>query len=374
MDFLSHRPGKCGPAALFLLGSLVLAVLPAAPLPSALAVDNDPLRAQQWGLDYVHAGAAWRDGTGEGVVIAVVDSGVDADHPDLRDQITPGIDLVGDGEGTRDVNGHGTHVAGIAAAASGNGIGISGCAPGAKVMPVQVLDAGGAGTADTIAAGVRWAAANGAHVVNLSLGEEGLGGHLTSGGPLDAAIRYASERGVIVVGAAGNGAASGAGVRLQSSGADVPVIVVTALDRAGVLSDFSNFGDLRAVAAPGAAILSTIPESPSTLFPDPDSGYATLDGTSMATPLVSCAAAILLGLGATADEAVEIIGDTVAPLADPRAGVGALDLAAAVAAVDPEDAEPGLPDWALIVGSVFAGLTIGVVIGAVGRSRRRDDT
>ncbi|MCE7882868.1 MAG: peptidase S8 [Actinobacteria bacterium ATB1] len=368
------RLRRSGPVALLLFGGLMLAALTATPSSTTLAVDDDPLRARQWGLDYIGADAAWREGTGEGVVIAVVDSGVDADHPDLHDQVVPGIDLVGDGDGTRDVNGHGTHVAGIAAATSGNGIGISGCAPGAKVMPVQVLDAGGAGTADVIAAGVRWAAANGADVVNLSLSEEGLGGHLASGGPLDAAIRYASQRGVVVVAAAGNSDAEGAGHGLRNYGAGVPVIVVAALDRAGVLTAFSNFGDMRAVAAPGVAILSTIPETPSTLFPDPGSRYATLDGTSMATPLVSCTAAILLGLGATPDDTVEIIGDTAAPLSDARAGVGALDLAAAVAAVESEGAEPGVPDWAWVLGSAAAGLTIGVAIGVVGRSRRRDGT
>src|SRR3954467_1839681 len=135
-------------------------------------VVNDPLFPKQWGLDQIHAPAAWARGDkGAGVTIAVVDTGVDLNHPDLESQLVAGKDLVADSKndcppGPQDENGHGTHVAGIAAAVTNNGIGGAGTAPDASIMPVRVLDADGSGDIDTIVAGIKYAADHGAKVIN----------------------------------------------------------------------------------------------------------------------------------------------------------------------------------------------------------------
>lgn len=290
---------------------------------------TDPLRPEQWALDVVRASQAWTAATGSGVVIAVVDTGVDASHPDLADRLVPGIDLV-DPAATAmtDPNGHGTHVAGIAAAATGNGLGIAGGAPGALIMPVRVLDADGVGDDQVIAEGIDWAVANGADVINLSLGESGFVARLSKNGPLNPAIRRAEAAGVVVVAAAGNDGATRRSYRVG-----VPVVVVNATAPDGSAAAFSNTGDVRAVAAPGAGILSTSPLAPTTTWPQGSDGYETLDGTSMASPLVAAVAALLVEQGLRPDEVRDRLVDTsVNATADPALGAGIVDVAAAVGA------------------------------------------
>jgi len=171
-------------------------------------------------------------------VIAVVDTGVDLTHPDLAGQLVTGTDLVEPGTDPLDENGHGTHVAGIAVAATNNGIGIAGASPAAKVMPIRVLDGQGAGDPTTIAEGIDWAVANGARVINLSLGGTGLSARLLKGGQINGAIRRAYAAGAVVVAAAGND-----GAALRSYRFGVPVIVVNAVDSSGTVAEFSNYGD-----------------------------------------------------------------------------------------------------------------------------------
>ena len=165
-----------------LLGAALVAVL--GTMAPASAATSDPLRAEQWGLDQVHAEQAWATTTGSGVVVAVVDSGVDLTHPDLQGQLVPGVTTVDcgrkrtycgngswegmDGE-AQDADTHGTHVSGIVAAATDNGLGVAGVAPDAKVMPIKSLE-DGSGSFEEIAAGITYAADHGASVVNLSLG------------------------------------------------------------------------------------------------------------------------------------------------------------------------------------------------------------
>ncbi|SDZ17837.1 Subtilase family protein [Micromonospora pattaloongensis] len=188
----------------------------------AWAASDDPLYGKQWGLQQLHAEQAWRTSTGAGVIIAVVDTGVDLGHPDFAGKLVPGATFVDCGSascGNGDWRGpdgvadpedtHGSHVAGIAAAATGNGVGIAGVAPDARIMPIKVLEQGAGSFAD-IAAGIRYAADHGAQVVNLSLG--GLPGTqaLTLTGlvsDVTDAIAYASGKGVAVIAAAGNEAA-----------------------------------------------------------------------------------------------------------------------------------------------------------------------
>jgi subtilisin family serine protease len=296
------------------------------------APGTDPLRSQQWAFESLHLSEAQATSTGCGVTIAIVDTGVDLDHPDLRDQLVPGIDLV-DGDATPDdEDGHGTHVAGIAAASTGNGLGVAGAAPCARIMPVRVLGEDGSGSDATIAEGIRWAAANGADVINLSLGESGFVARIRKGGAMNEAIRDASEMGAVVVAAAGN---EGVG-HLASYRVDVPVVLVGAIDDAEQPAEFSNFGDPRTLVAPGVGILSTTPKHDTTIFPDGTDGYEELDGTSMASPYVAGVAALLVAEGHDAAEVTQLLFDTAhGGGEDVRLGAGIVDAAAAVAAGRP---------------------------------------
>ena len=171
---------------------------------------NDPLFPRQWGLTQIHAPAAWQRGVkGRGVTIAVVDTGVDLKHPDLASKLVTGKDFQAGARdcppGPQDENGHGTHVAGIAAAVTDNAIGVAGTAPAAKIMPVRVLDASGSGDSSTIIAGIRYAASHGAKVINLSLGEMEIVGQTQAiNQDIEDAVNYAWSKGALVVGAAGN--------------------------------------------------------------------------------------------------------------------------------------------------------------------------
>jgi subtilisin family serine protease len=265
-----------------------------------------------------------RDVRGDGVVIAVVDTGVDLDHPDLVDRLVPGIDVVDGDSVPQDTNGHGTHVAGIAAATADNGVGIAGTAPLARIMPVRVLGTDGTGSDEGIARGIDWAVANGADVVNLSLGESGVLSRISKGGPLNAAIRNAAGRGVVVLAAAGN-----EGTTKRNYRAGTPTLVVNATDQTGRLAQFSNTGDLRAVAAPGVGILSTAPTEPTTLWPTGSAGYERLDGTSMATPIVSGIAALLIAAGVDPATIIDRITQTANSNGNPQLGAGVVDPVAA---------------------------------------------
>jgi len=182
----------------------ILIVLLACLVVAAPAGAADPLRSRQWGLTMVNADAARATSTGAGATVAVIDSGAALGHPDLQGRLIAGPDFV-DGDNTpSDGNGHGTHVAGIIAANTGNNVGVESVAPGAKVLVIRVLDDSGAGSQDNVAAGIDWATNHGADVINLSLGPDvPLVGTSTN---FDAAISRALDRGVVVVAAAGNGA------------------------------------------------------------------------------------------------------------------------------------------------------------------------
>ncbi|MFN2617042.1 MAG: S8 family serine peptidase, partial [Thermoleophilaceae bacterium] len=169
---------------------------------------NDPLFPKQWGLTQINAPGAWARGVkGSGVTVAVVDTGVDLNHPDLQSKLVAGRDFVAGKRdcpaGPQDENGHGSHVAGIAAAATDNGIGVAGTAPDSKIMPVRVLDADGSGTVEDIVAGIRFAADHGAKVINLSLGELPVLSQIDPDNEaIAAAIQHAWDRGALVVAAA----------------------------------------------------------------------------------------------------------------------------------------------------------------------------
>jgi thermitase len=239
----------------------------------ALGSPDDPYLDLQWGLTKVKAAEAWDVTTGSHAInIAILDTGVDLDHPDLADKIISNINFSNSAT-VDDVYGHGTHVAGIAAAMTDNAIGVAGLGYISTIMNVKVLSDVGAGAYSWIASGVIWAADNGAKIINMSLG-----GPSTSSA-LEDAINYAWSKGVVVVAAAGN------------NGDTVPMypayytncIAVAATDDNDAKAYWSNYGDWVDVAAPGVSIYSTLK----------DNSYGYMSGTSMASPCVAGLAALV---------------------------------------------------------------------------------
>jgi type VII secretion-associated serine protease mycosin len=245
---------------------------------------GDPMRHDQWALNRVSYEAAWPTARGSGVTVAVVDTGVRGTHEDLAGAVVAGTDLASDqhsvdpsGKGMVDPGGHGTHVAGIIGARANNGRGIAGGAPGVKIMPIRVLDAHGGGVASDVAEGVIWAADHGARVINISLG----------GGPspgMQAAIRYANSKKTVVTAAAGNGYQSGNQTTYPAAYPEA--IAVASVNDSLNRSSFSNTGTWVDLSAPGEMILST--------YGGGNADYQWMSGTSMATPYVAAAAALLI--------------------------------------------------------------------------------
>lgn len=279
---------------------------------------SEPHLADQWGVGAVQASAAWSITRGAGVTVAVLDTGVDADHEDLAGQVVAGVDLTGwkaQAGGTLDPHGHGTHVAGIIAAAD-NGVGGLGVAPEAKIMPVRVLDEDGAGYASDVAEGIIYAVDHGALVINLSLGGP------TASSAQEAAIDYAVQKGATVLAAAGN---SGIGAPPEYPAAFPDVIAVAATTPENAVASFSTRGSYVDVAAPGTMILSTLPGD----------DYAFESGTSMATPFASGVAALarsldvgrpmnVLGLLTSTATDIDVAG------VDPASGAGLICATCAV--------------------------------------------
>jgi subtilisin family serine protease len=263
-----------------LLSALTIGTLAASTPAPAFAAGGDPRLGEQYGVQQINAPVAWATSRGADVVIAVVDTGVDLHHPDLAGKLVPGVDLV-DGDGVpqdcpvsedRPACGHGTHIAGIAAAATDNGVGIAGVAPDARIMPVRVLDQEGSGSTRRVSDGIRWAVDHGAKVVNLSLSGEVTLLDALLGNTLEDAIGYAWSKGAVVVAASGNGAAGASQPSGYSRG--VRAIVVTATDRNAAHPTYANRADTEwAVAAPGDKVLSTVTGG----------GYGLMSGTSMAS-------------------------------------------------------------------------------------------
>lgn len=239
-------------------------------------IPNDPAWPLQYNMAAIRAPQGWQYSTGSSsIIIAVIDSGVDATHPELAGKLVAGYDFVNADFDPADDYGHGTHVAGLAAAIGNNGIGMAGVAWNARVMPLKVLNSGGGGSYANTAAAILWATDQGARVINLSLG--GVSPSLV----LEEAVNYAADRGVLMVGAAGNTASPW----VLYPAAYPAVIAVASTDSANQVSTFSNYGPQVELAAPGTGVYSLSP-----------GGYMVRNGTSMSAPQVSGLAAILLSL------------------------------------------------------------------------------
>jgi subtilisin family serine protease len=333
-DDVAHRLAR-RPAVRFVEPNFVVR---AAQLP------NDDGFGRQWGLHDVRAPAAWDVTTGGPVTVAVLDTGVAYDHPDLSSNMwanqaerqdgvdedgdgfaddVQGADFLGQDADPRDDDGHGTHVAGIIGAVGNNSIGVAGVNWDVRIMALKFLDSSGDGNTADAAAAIDYAVDHGARVVNASWSGPQFSNALYS------AIQRAGARGVLVVAAAGNDGVDSDDKPQYPAAFDLPnVISVAASDQHDRLLDFSSYGKRSVdLAAPGEDIESTVP------FGFDSSGYAGLSGTSMAAPFVSGAAALYLSHspGATAAEVRDaILGsvDRFPSLAGKTASGGRLDVAA----------------------------------------------
>ncbi|MER7334544.1 type VII secretion-associated serine protease mycosin [Micromonospora sp. NPDC000119] len=308
---------------------------PAAAVPVPLAPTEsqsrpDQIRDEQWQLDALRAEAAWRSSTGRGVTVAVIDSGVDASHPDLAGQVLPGLDLVDPGGSADEPDpvGHGTTVAGLIAGRNDDKHGAVGLAPDARILPVRVLDSENRyDDAMIVAKGVRWAVDNGARVINLSLGGSG------DSAALAAAIDYAFARDVVVIACTGNVAAS-SGSKVWYPAREPGVIAVAGLDGDSEnLWSGSITGRATALAAPATGLVGARP-----------GGYWRVQGTSFAAPLVAATAALVrarypqMSAGDVVNRLLTTARDIGPTGRDDRFGYGLVD---PVAALDAEVAPVG---------------------------------
>lgn len=327
-------------AAVALAAAPALTALEAAPAAAESRtwhrLPDDPLLPTQWnlGLDRsdrsdaatrttIDVGGAWRATHCQGVRIAVLDTGVDLDHPDLAGKLEPGATFVDGTSSADDDQGHGTEIAGVMAAATDNHTGIAGICPAGRLIPVKVADAGGHTDDDQgdvkVAAGLRWAVDHGADVINMSLGV------LPTPAMRDA-VDYAHAHDVLVVAAVGN---SGDAPNPWPAPANLPhVLAVGATDRDGNRAAYSSTGPHDLVMAPGDGVPTTARGG----------GYGQGGYTSIASPQVAGVAALVRALrpDLTADEVRAVLERSATPLPgqprwSPTSGYGLVDATAAVA-------------------------------------------
>ncbi|MGW0333730.1 type VII secretion-associated serine protease mycosin [Streptomyces sp. NPDC003011] len=376
------------------LVSVLLAATVALVPPTAAHADG--IRAQQWALDAMRTEEAWRTTKGAGVTVAVLDTGVEADHPDLVGNVLPGKDMIGFGaeDGDAAWAHHGTSMAGIIAGhghGTGNADGVMGIAPEAKILPIRVIleddDPARAKARSTrgnaLADGIRWAADQGADVINLSLGDDSASAHPEPAE--DEAVQYALKKGSVVVASAGNGGEKGDHISYPA--AYPGVIAATAVDKFGTRASFSTRRWYATVSAPGVDVV----------IADPDHRYYEGWGTSAASAFVSGAVALIRAAhpGLTPAQIKKLLEDTArnAPAdgRDDSRGFGFIDPAAALAQagrIEPEglraasygdeyfgsgpdtaEEEDGPAGWAAPLAGGFGGVLL-IVAVLVWRGRR----
>jgi serine protease len=362
----------------------------------------DPYFSQQWALTAIGAPTAWARSTGTGVKVGVVDTGVDLRHEDLAGKVVASVDCLGAsqpadcGGSGQDDNGHGTSVAGIIAAATSNGRGVAGVAPGAVLVVAKALDARGSGTVGDVAAGVRWVVDHGARVVNLSVEADGT---MVAGAPgpsLAEAVEYAWHHGAVPVVAAGNATPSVFGARGY---AGLDAVIVGATGRTGRVAWYSGplLGAKWGVVAPGgdargpagtascAGALAAGCVVSTGWLPGRSNAYVVDEGTSMAAPAVSGVLALLMARGFSAPAAVARLMQTTDPIACGGGCAGAVDAARALgvrasaptlgpAAVATAritaGAHSGFPRWRTEVGlSLLVALAVAWLTSGAGQSR-----
>ena len=260
-----------------------------------------------WGISAFELPKAWEFSEGEGVTIAVIDTGCDLDHPDLKNNLLPGRNFINARKQPQDDNGHGTHVAGIIAAIN-NTIGMVGVAPKAKIIPIKVLDKDGNGSMSNVAKAINWAVDRNVDIISMSLG---------SPRPLRnvrIAIKEAAKKGIPVFCAAGN---AGRTKEVYYPAAYPETIAIGSIDKDYKRSDFSNTGKNLDFMAPGGDVFSTVP----------DDWYAIMSGTSMAAPFAVGVSALLLSYSKNnnnkyslknVDDYRRILRKYCTPISDPK--------------------------------------------------------
>lgn len=281
----------------------------------ALAV-NDPYAGSQWHLGKIGAHQAWDITQGAGITIAVLDSGIDAAHPDLAARLVPGWNVIDGNSNTADVNGHGTAVAGAAVATLNNGTGVAAVAGLARLMPVRIADANAYAYWSTVAQGLIWAADNGARVANISYGG------VTGSSSVRSAAQYLKSKGGLVVVSAGN-----TGIE-ETTGASTSMITVSATDANDQRSSWSSYGSYVTLAAPGQDIWTTTRGG----------GYQAWWGTSLSSPVVAGVVGLMMAAkpSLASDQIESLLYSTALDLGtagrDKLYGHGRVNAAAAVQA------------------------------------------
>jgi subtilisin family serine protease len=309
-------------------------------------VPNDPYYSLEWHLPKIQAPQAWDLTTGaSGIIIAILDSGIDATHPDLAASLVPGWNFYDNNADTSEVTGHGTLVAGTAAGCGNNGAGVAPVAWGCKLMPVRICDTNGYASVSTIANGLAWAADQGARVANISYGPFG-------GSTFDSAVQYFQSKGGVVTMSAGNNG-------FFDSSADNPYVLnVSATDQNDLLASWSNTGNNVDLSAPGVNIATTAAGG----------RYAAGSGTSFSAPVVAGVAALVLSANPslTGAQAQDILKQTADDLGTPGwdtsygwGRVNALKaVQAALSAGSPDTNPPAVQITAPASGSVLSGAVV----------------
>lgn len=279
---------------------------------------TDPSFNRSWALPKIEAPTAWDISAGDGIIVAVLDTGVDGTHPDLAANMVPGWNMFDNNDNTADVHDHGTWVAGTIAAAANNGMGSAGVAWSAEIMPVRIAAPDATAFFSTIANGIRWAADHGAKVVNVSY--SGVAGSST----IRSAAQYLRNKGGVLVVSAGN-----SGSRLNHSPSDV-ILVASATNSNDQRPNWSSYGSYVDIASPGESIFTT----------SKGGGYNFVSGTSFSSPIVAATAALMFSANheLTPADLDQLILSTTTDLGEPGFddfyGAGRVDAAAAVFAAN----------------------------------------